>query len=191
MDERPSRGGRRNRRNPSAGAPHRTQLTERMGYVSATKAALGVCLSFVLLVFVSCNIAAETESAARITPEEAHKRLSEPSPPPLVDVRTKEEYESGHLKNALLVPLDEIAQGDYAEKLGDIPKEQPIIVYCRSSRRSGRAQEFLVRDGYTNIINLSGGMIAWKKAGLPVIVGGGESGNAEKTAPPQDAGESS
>ncbi len=125
---------------------------------------------FALLIFFSANTCAETKGAASlVTPLEAHRLLSGPAPPLLVDVRTKAEFENGHLKNALNVPHDVFVRGAYLKKIGDIPKDKHILLYCRSGRRSGIAQEILARDGYSNIVNLRGGMIEWKKAGLSVV----------------------
>jgi len=93
----------------------------------------------------------------------------------LVDVRTGAEYEGGHLRNALHVPAQEFIFGAYAKKLRGVSKDDPIILYCRSGRRSGIAQQILMREGYSDIKNLKGGMIEWKKAGLPFVKSSDES----------------
>lgn len=68
----------------------------------------------------------------------------------VIDVRTKEEFDAGHLKSAIHIPYDEIA-----ERIGEVTTdlEQPIMVYCRIGRRSGIAQETLRGMGYTNVVN--------------------------------------
>ena len=76
----------------------------------------------------------------------------------IIDVRTQEEYDEGHIPGARLIPYDEIA--DRAEK--ELPdKDQLILVYCRSGRRSKIAAEELVKLGYTNVKEF-GGIIDWK-----------------------------
>ncbi len=83
----------------------------------------------------------------------------------LLDVRTIDEYNEGHLKGALQV---DIRQDDFmpkAQKL--LPKDKTIAVYCRSGRRSAQACEQLESDGY-KVVNLKGGILAWKKAQKPV-----------------------
>ncbi len=69
---------------------------------------------------------------------------------PLIDVRMKEEFDEGHLPNAIHVPLNEIPKGL------SYPKEQPILVYCRSGHRSEEAKLFLDHMGYENVINIGG-----------------------------------
>ncbi len=83
----------------------------------------------------------------------------------LLDVRTIDEYNEGHIMGALQV---DIRQDDFmpkAQKL--LPKDKTIAVYCRSGRRSAQACEQLESDGY-NVVNLKGGILAWKKAQKPV-----------------------
>ena len=75
----------------------------------------------------------------------------------LLDVRTREEYDEGHIPGAILIPEYEIAQRAESE-LSD--KNQLILVYCRSGRRSKIASEELVNLGYTNVKEF-GGIIDW------------------------------
>lgn len=81
----------------------------------------------------------------------------------LVDVRSPQEYQyDGHIEGARLLPLQVLMQ-----RAEELPHDQPIIFICRSGNRSMVACEQLDRLGYTNIKNFDGGMIAWKRAGLP------------------------
>ena len=76
----------------------------------------------------------------------------------IIDARTQEEYDQGHISGAILIPEYEIA--DRAEK--ELPdKDQLILVYCRSGRRSKIAAEELVKLGYTNVKEF-GGIVDWK-----------------------------
>lgn len=68
----------------------------------------------------------------------------------VIDVRTEQEYKAGHLKNSINIPYGEI-KDTIAEHVHD--KNQKIIVYCRSGRRSGIAKKTLDEMGYTNVIN--------------------------------------
>ena len=76
----------------------------------------------------------------------------------LLDVRTKEEYESGYIPGAINIPLSDI-NGNVVSSLPD--KSQMILVYCRSGNRSRQASDKLSRLGYTNIIEI-GGINSWK-----------------------------
>ena len=85
----------------------------------------------------------------------------------LLDVRTAQEYQAGHLPNATLIPHTDIAQ-----RAGELPadKATPIFVYCRTGNRSAIASEALVDLGYTNVVNLrDGGYPDWERAGYPVV----------------------
>ena len=92
-----------------------------------------------------------------ITAQEAKAIMDSESGYIILDVRTQEEYDSGHIPNAILIPDDEITARAEAE-LTD--KNQLILVYCRSGRRSKLAAEALVELGYTNIREF-GGIIDW------------------------------
>ncbi|WP_040727538.1 rhodanese-like domain-containing protein [Thiomicrorhabdus sp. Kp2] len=83
----------------------------------------------------------------------------------VLDVRTANEYKEGYIGNATNISSTEIGS-----KMGHLPadKEAPILVYCLTGARSARAAGAIAKAGYTNVNNLSGGINAWKAAGLPV-----------------------
>lgn len=83
----------------------------------------------------------------------------------LIDVRTPGEFAQGHAPGATLIPLDQLPQ-----RLGELQgaKDQPIALICRSGNRSGMAQGILEKAGFSQTVNIEGGMNAWTKAGLPV-----------------------
>lgn len=66
----------------------------------------------------------------------------------LIDVRTPEEYNAGHILGAINIPYDTIA-----ELITDVPKDSQIVLYCRSGRRSGIAADVLKEMGYTKILD--------------------------------------
>ena len=83
----------------------------------------------------------------------------------VLDVRTVEEYAEGHIVGALNIDQ---GQGDFMEKAkAQLPSDKTIAVYCRSGRRSASAASRLAAEGYT-CVNLKGGIVAWKEAGLDV-----------------------
>jgi rhodanese-related sulfurtransferase len=83
----------------------------------------------------------------------------------IVDVRTPEEFQQGHVPNAINVPLSEII--DNPAILAP-SKEKPIVLYCRSGYRAGKAAEALHKSGHQNLRHLEGDMLGWLKAGLSV-----------------------
>ena len=93
----------------------------------------------------------------QITAEQAKTIMDTERDYVIIDARTEEEFAEGHIENAILIPEYEIK--DRAEK--ELPdKEQLILVYCRSGRRSKIASEELVTLGYTNVKEF-GGIIDW------------------------------
>ena len=84
----------------------------------------------------------------------------------ILDVRKADEFAEGHIKGAVLI--DQF-QSDFVEQAqAKLPKEKTIAIYCRSGRRSANAAGKLADVGY-KCVNLKGGVIAWKKANMPVI----------------------
>jgi rhodanese-related sulfurtransferase len=84
----------------------------------------------------------------------------------LLDVREPGEYADAHAPNATLIPL-----GQLAARLGEISayEDKPIAVMCHSGNRSAKAVRLLEKAGYSQVSNVSGGIVAWEKAGLEVI----------------------
>lgn len=95
---------------------------------------------------------------------EAHAMLAEDSTLVLLDVRTREEFSGGHLRGALLIPVQEL--DDRLGELEDL-KDRPILVYCRTGNRSGIAAGMLQKKGFT-AMNMAGGIVDWNAQGFPV-----------------------
>jgi hydroxyacylglutathione hydrolase len=81
----------------------------------------------------------------------------------VIDVREESEWQSGHIAAATLVPL-----GHLSEALRDRPRDQPLVLVCRSGTRSGIGASLLAAQGFTDVANLRDGMLEWERAGLPV-----------------------
>ena len=96
---------------------------------------------------------------------QAQVRLRQTPSPLLLDVRQPEEYQAEHIEGAQLIPLGELGQ-----RLQELPEGREIICVCHSGSRSSHATRELVARGY-RATNLTGGMIAWTRAGLPVRKG--------------------
>jgi rhodanese-related sulfurtransferase len=78
----------------------------------------------------------------------------------LVDVRTKLEYNAGHIENA--INIDFFDRSNFTENFASFNREQPIYLYCRSGNRSQRAAKKLAQIGFKKIYDLKGGYKAWK-----------------------------
>lgn len=84
----------------------------------------------------------------------------------LLDVRTQEEYDEGHIAGAMLVDVNDSAF--VSQAMNVLNKQRPVAVYCRSGRRSARAAGLLVEQGFT-VTNLNGGVIAWQDSGKTLV----------------------
>lgn len=87
--------------------------------------------------------------------------------PLILDVRQPEEYQAGHIAGAKLIPL-----GELSRRAKELPKNREIICVCQSGSRSSSAVRFLAAEGY-QVVNMSGGMLAWRYAQLPIKKGNG------------------
>ena len=84
----------------------------------------------------------------------------------VLDVRTRDEYDEGHIARAILVDVNE---SDFVERaLQVLDKQRPVAVYCRSGRRSARAANLLIEQGY-KVTNLTGGVMSWQDAGKALV----------------------
>jgi len=84
----------------------------------------------------------------------------------VLDVRTPEEFASGHLAGA--AGLDFYA-ATFADDLSALDREVPYLLYCRSGNRSGQAREMMRSLGFAEVHEIAGGINAWVEAGLPVV----------------------
>ncbi|MHB8496017.1 MAG: rhodanese-like domain-containing protein [Casimicrobiaceae bacterium] len=91
-------------------------------------------------------------------------RLINSENPLLLDVREPNEYDSGHLPDALHIPLSQIK-----DRSGELAKyaTRPVIVYCERGMRSSSAASALSKLGFSRVLELRGGLRAWRDAGLP------------------------
>ena len=111
-----------------------------------------------LLLLSSCSSNGKSSGYRQITMDEAVVMMKEKENYIILDVRRKEEFDEGHIPGAINVANEEIGSVEI-EELPD--KNQLILVYCRSGRRSKEASEKLVKLGYTDIVEF-GGIIDWK-----------------------------
>ena len=119
-----------------------------------------ILLLLAVMMLTACGQDKENDQGAvyvNITAEEAKQIMDSEEGYIILDVRTQEEYDEGHIPGAIVISHEEIE-----EKAEDVltDKDQLILVYCRSGRRSKIAAEALVELGYTNIKEF-GGIIDW------------------------------
>ena len=150
----------------------------RKGLISMLKRTIIISIAMLMLLLCACSgdfndtiekgsgaISADTNTTMneqmntyrRITMEEAVAMMAQESGFIILDVRRADEFAAGHIPNAINVANEDIGTAEIAE-LPD--KDQLIMVYCRSGRRSKEASEKLVKLGYTNIVEF-GGILDW------------------------------
>jgi len=81
----------------------------------------------------------------------------------VLDVREPEEYAHGHVPGAVSLP-----QADLATRLGEVPRDRPLLVVCEAGMRSLRAAQFLRQVGFDDVASVAGGTAAWRAAGKPL-----------------------
>jgi len=107
---------------------------------------------------------AQTQSISElISPTDLNAKLGDIQ---LIDVRTSNEYNRGHIKNAVNINFYD---GHFYEQMSKLDKSKEIYVYCRSGNRSGKAASKLKEQGFTKIYDLQGGIINWTRNNLETV----------------------
>ncbi len=126
---------------------------------------IGACSSGTPAPAVSAGaaVAAAPEKVnTKISPADYQSKFGAGSEHLLLDVRTPEEFASGHIPGAVNISVDSLSQ-----RLSEVPQDKPVVVYCRSGNRSNQAAQILDQAGYTQIYDL-GGIVTWQQQGYPV-----------------------
>ena len=117
----------------------------------------------ILLLFSSCQGQTGTQ---KLTVENFETKLKSVSEKTVLDVRTQDEYNNGHLANATLV---DYYQDDFKSKIAKLDKNKPVFVYCAAGGRSNSALKILTELGFKEIYDLKGGFNAWADAKKPIV----------------------
>lgn len=105
------------------------------------------------------NVAADIKE---ISPSEAQTAVAK-AYSQFIDVRTPEEYAGGHAARAVNIPLDTLTSN-----LDKLEKNEPVYLICQTGNRSKKAAVMLKDAGFNNVLNVTGGTVAWQAAGLPM-----------------------
>ncbi|MEO8612039.1 MAG: rhodanese-like domain-containing protein [Chloroflexota bacterium] len=104
-----------------------------------------------------------TSATQHISPAEYQTQFAQVNAPHLLlDVRTPDEFASGHIHDAVNISVDTLES-----RLSQVPRNIPVVVYCHSGNRSAQAAQILTQAGYTTIYDL-GGINNWESQGFPV-----------------------
>ena len=130
-------------------------------------------LSSFLFMITACSLNGQQANA--INPDAFLKAMSAGNIQ-VLDVRTADEYKSGHINNAL--QANWLDKNEFNDRTSHLDKNKTVYIYCLSGGRSGAAAEVLRTKGY-NVINLEGGINAWKRESKPLV---GVDPNAKQTS---------
>ena len=121
----------------------------------------------ITLLLVMLPVLAEAATARNVSPEEAYSMVVKHDSLYLLDVRTPGEFQQARLEGAKLIPI-----GQLLNRLPEVPKDRPILVYCAVGSRSAQVVNYLARQGYPEVYNLYGGIYSWAQNGYPILQGG-------------------
>lgn len=122
-------------------------------------------LSVLCLTCISLITFAQSPAYIRVDADDFQKQLSSPNTQ-LLDVRTSDEFKSGHISNALQADWNNPAQ--FAERTAALDKNKTVYIYCLGGGRSSAAAQWLKEKGFTSIIELEGGINSWKRSNKPL-----------------------
>ena len=105
-----------------------------------------------------------TATTKRLSAPLAAERLAGPNPPLIVDVRAPRERDAKRIDGSISVPLNHLS-----ERLAELPKTRPLLVFCAGGYRSSIAASLMQRHGFEDVSELAGGLAAWETAKLPVL----------------------
>ncbi len=123
---------------------------------------------FVLLFLLLRSFLKDRISGVKTVPVNEAVQLINRDEARVLDVRTEQEYEQGHILDSINIPVGLLDQN--IKQLGE-NRDRPLLVVCRSGQRAARAAGILKKHGFTHIYNLAGGILAWEKEGLPLHQG--------------------
>ena len=107
----------------------------------------------------------DSTKVSSLSAAELHARGESGEAPVVIDVRTPDEYASGHIPGAINIPFDQIAQ-----RIAEIETPRGVALYCMVGPRARKGESALLAAGYEKVFHLEGGLAAWQAAGLPVEV---------------------
>ena len=118
-----------------------------------------------LSVVVISTACSNADKSSLISQAEIVSRIADKTAPIILDVRSAEEYKSGHIPGAINAPFN-----SYKAALAELKldKDDELVVYCESGKRAKKFGEILKQQGYFEVRHLTGDMLAWRKAHLPV-----------------------
>jgi len=138
--------------------------------VAVTRAVLALLVLSVagayaaLYLYLQFIVVRERATCRNVSVGEAKAMIDSTTSLLILDVSSEEEYAQGHLKGAVNIPIS-----DLPRRIDELDVNSPVLVYCRTGRRSAQACSALVERGFTRVYNMEGGLVAWMSSGYPVV----------------------
>jgi thioredoxin 1 len=118
------------------------------------------------LLLLSCVNSVDTSKLTKLNAPEFSEKIKTLQNAPLIDVRTSDEFKNGHLPNAVNIDW---YNNDFVNKLAELDKNAPVLIYCHSGARSSSAAAKMIKDGFTEIYELRGGISEWNTNGFSIV----------------------
>jgi rhodanese-related sulfurtransferase len=122
--------------------------------------------SFAAIILLAGCSSTGSASTVNMNVSEFSQKITEPEVT-ILDVRTPEEFASGHIEGAINVDFN---SGNFANEITRLNPSETYAIYCRSGSRSGQAASIMHKAGFHDVSNLNGGVIDWANAGLPLVI---------------------
>ncbi len=122
--------------------------------------------SFAAIILLAGCSSTGSATTVNLNVSEFSQKITEPGVI-ILDVRTPEEFASGHIEGALNIDFN---SGNFANEITRLNPSETYAVYCRSGSRSGQAASIMHKAGFHDVSNLNGGVIDWTNDGLPLVM---------------------
>lgn len=129
------------------------------------KKAVALAVAAIASVGLLAGCTSSNEAIKKVDPVEFSEAILQPDVI-ILDVRTPEEFNAGHIANAININLE---GSDFSSEVSKLEKNATVAVYCRSGNRSGVATEQMAELGFTDMYDMQGGIVDWEAAGGPVV----------------------
>jgi rhodanese-related sulfurtransferase len=129
------------------------------------KKAVSLAVAAIASVGLLAGCSSSNEATKKVDPVEFSEVIAQPGVI-ILDVRTPEEFNAGHIENAINI---NVADSNFSSEVSKLDKNATVAVYCRSANRSAVATKEMAELGFTDMYDMQGGIIDWEAAGGPVV----------------------
>jgi phage shock protein E len=127
--------------------------------------AVALAVAAIASVGLLAGCSSSNEATKKVDPVEFSEVIAQPGVI-ILDVRTPEEFNAGHIENAINI---NVADSNFSSEVSKLDKNATVAVYCRSANRSAVATKEMAELGFTDMYDMQGGIIDWEAAGGPVV----------------------